>query len=247
MSSEYWSDFQSYQPTLNSSTYDLASDDTAGYCGAESQFGLTPATWPGLDVGSYGDGGLPYLLDANRVESATPPGGVDISRNDVTMTLGALVNFVPALLVRGAMALVPGLASDFLPDHRSVFGTADKTGAVGWLVGDSNAGSGMPGVLGIAASLAGWQGIFGNFEKFEEGGRRHNLNTGSGRDSQTFSSIGETLGQGVGVLARNLGIGSFVESMVTSIFGESDGYGFVNGVQSGSWINIGFGGDSASG
>lgn len=238
--------FQSYSPTADASALDYSGVGIAESFSVDAGSLSTSEPWTAPDVGGFCVGEPSFTAIVPDATSATPPGGVDITMNDVSMTLGSILSFVPALVVRGAMSVFPGLADDFLPDHRSVFGTNDKSGPLGWLVGDSDKSAGMPGVLGISASIAGWLGLFGDFAKFEEGGRRHNLNTGSGHESQSFSSIGETLGQGLGVLSRKLGIGSTVESIVTSLFGESDGYGFVNGVQSGSWVNIGSGNDVAS-
>lgn len=238
--------FQSYSPAPDTSALDYAGGGVAEPFSVDAGALSTPDPWTAPDLGSFAAREPSFTAAIPDAISATPPGGVDITLNDVTMTLGSILSIVPALVVRGAMSVFPGLADDFLPDHRSVFGTNDKSGPLGWLVGDSDKSAEMPGVLGISASIAGWLGVFGDFAEFEEGGRRHNLNTGSGHESETFSSIGETLGQGLGVLSRKLGIGSTVESIVTSLFGDSDGYGFVNGVQSGSWVNIGSRDDMAS-
>ncbi len=127
----------------------------------------------------------------------------------------------------------------------SAAGTGDKDG-LGAIFGNNN-GEGTPGVVGVAFSLA--NGLFSVLDlgdlnqAFEDGQERHDQKTGidvaTGQPipddkSNALSSAAQTIGQILGILARNIRLGDPFYQLVTRVMGPMNGYGFVTGVWQGT-------------
>lgn len=166
---------------------------------------------------------------------------VDIDFNDVVHTAVAALMMPAAFLLRGLAAVFPSIGEWLKSLEPSWAGTGDKCG-LGILVGN-NDGNGIPGVVGIAFSLAhellsalglDSKGGLIDGEEFERGQRAHDDKTGRGHSSDAGSSAGDTVGQLLGILARKVGLGNAFYSLVASLLGPPTDYGFVAGVWKGS-------------
>lgn len=173
---------------------------------------------------------------------------VDISLNDLTMVLGMIVNLPIALFLRGVAFFFPefgAFLAEMLPE--TVFGTGDKSGG-GVFTGNNDRTDGKsnpktgggqcgpftPGVLGIAMALAHLQGFWGDEVKFEAEGKDHDSKVNPHGGSDSLNSGLETIGQGLGILARKLGFGEEFCALLQWCFGPPGETGFLRGVFNGA-------------
>ncbi|MGV3661042.1 MAG: FG-GAP-like repeat-containing protein [Prosthecobacter sp.] len=155
---------------------------------------------------------------------------LDISWNDLTHFAGFVVNLPLAIPFKVANWAF-GSFSDLLKIHPSYFGTGNHDGG-GIIVGDSQGGS--SGVFGASMSLVHWQGFWGDGDAFERGQFfGHNASTGPGQASNVLSSILDTVGQGVGIGLKNVGVGTGLKQYI----GAGNGYGLTQGFRNGLTSN----------
>ncbi len=209
----------------------------AGIDGPENTFGKVIYSCPTAVGGSSASPGAPAATTSVDPSKYF----VNVNLNDLTNTVGAIVNLPLALLLKGVALIFPQFGQFLrtaLPE--TLFGTNDKNG-FGNIGGnnDGKAGPGgetEPGVIGIAMALAHLEEIWGDEVEFEKGQKSHDEKVNPGGDSNFLLSFLETIGQGLGIMARRLGVGSEFCSIVKELFGAPNGYGFVQGVFNGAWL-----------
>lgn len=239
-----------YTPGLKDNMFRGVQDSTrlTEFTAWNTQFQRT-SSFPPAFTGTPAAGGS--LGDAQKAGvKAVADHPLDISENDLTITLGIGLVYPAAVVVRTIAGVLSFLGiSDFgermmQTEGKSLTltGTGDKT-ELGVLIGNNskydengklNPGS-IPGALGIATGWVYQLGFFGDRDKYEAGGAVHDRWTLFGEQSDNIRSFIETGGEGLGVALKHLGLGEFTRGVIGESTHRPD---FFQGMYNGATKNL---------